>query len=590
MERMSYFVALSMGMAGLLCGLILAKRRSVAAEIARSQWALGFGLPLLVFVATLPSRPPFGSGQGFGRGFLLGGLGAMLAGWLVLRAERRDESRSGGMASVLALVSPQSVGLIVAVSPLLWMRANLLDTLLGVAIGWLCSSLPLLLSVQNPKSKIQNADSADALPLTAGIGFVSTLCALFALGEMRAPAALFHSPQSVSWNMVGAVLAASVPFLLLVSALPNTLFLRLGSRLPVSNLSSKTSSGAGATENAGRTAAFLRGALALLLFFGLSVFLSRRMMPQAVVWRLAGAGIVTTLLALFGKAWQAPQAQENPSAALQHHALGLLLFAAGGMISYQWLQGYGVGIWLMAAWLIVSMTLARSQEDGAPHRADVSRNMLNLALFGVILLLYRVVMSRFSEDIQPTSLTDQYALFGLLVGAFTPAFLGGYIGRGDNRLFRLLPVGLLTLAIPGVALMLYGAKCALALLIGAALSFASTDSPNAANLQGAASSAPTSRMPEEEANSSASSLHPTPYTLHPLLALALALALAQWTGRALDYTLLAKAQKLHLLEVIGGATVALMLLADYGGRFMAWRGTQNSAGTTGGTIGKGIAQ
>ena len=573
MERMSYFAALSMGVAGLLCGLILARRRSGAAEVFRSQWALGLGLPLIVFIATLPSRPPFGSGQGFGRGFLLGGLGAMLAGWLVLRAERRDESRSGGMASILALVSPQSVGLIVAVSPLLWMRANLLDTLLGAAIGWFCSSLPLILGTSRNEET-----NGDAMPLTAGIGFVSTLCALFALGEMRAPAALFHSTQSVSWNTVGAVLAASVPFCLLVSALPNTLFLRLGSRLPVRNLSSRTPNGAGEAENAGATAAFLRGALALLLFFGLSIFLSRRMMPQVVVWHLASAGIVTTLLALFGKAWKAPHTQENPTASLQHHALGLLLFAAGGMISYQWLQGYGVGIWLMAAWLIVSMTLARSQEDGALRLQESARKMLNLALFGVILLLYRVVMSRFSEDIQPTSLTDQYALFGLLVGAFTPAFLGGYIGRGDNRFFRLLPVGLLTLAIPGVALMLYSAKCALALIIGAALSFA-FQSHNA-------------ELQTPEIDATPNTQHPTPNTLTPLLALALALALAQWTGRALDYTLLAKAQKVHLLEVIGGVTLALILLADYGGRFMAWRGRQNSAGTTGGTIGtgKGIAQ
>ena len=587
MERMSYFVALSMGVAGLLCGLILAKRRSAAAEISRSQWAFGLGLPLLFFVATLPSRPPFGSGQGFGRGFLLGGLGAMLAGWLVLRAERRDESRSGGMASTLALVSPQSVGLLVAVAPLVWMRANLLDTLLGVAIGWFCSSLPLLIGNSSEEAE----SGLDALPLTAGIGFVATLCALFALGEMRAPAALFHSPQRASWNLVGAILAAGVPFSLLLCAVIGKLFQRIAPlRLP--NLLSKAPDSAGATISA----ASIGGWLLLLPFLWLSHVLGGRVMPQGIVWRLTVAGFVTALLCVILLYARLKRMKANPSDRLQNEALGLLLFAAGSMISYQWLQGYGVGIWLLAVWLIVSMTLARSQEEGTPHLLNAAGQALNLALFGVILLLYRVVMSRFSEDIQPANLTDQYALFGLLVGAFSPAFLGGYVTRGDNRLLRLLPVGLLTLAIPGVALLLYGAKCALALIIGAALSFA----PN-----------PPAPFPDSFAShhreggevSSAGSDSPFPndakrvareggWGVRSLFALALALALAQWTGRALDYTLLAKAQKIHLLEAIGAASLLLILLADYGGRFFAWRGNRDSAGTTGGTIGtgKGVAQ
>ncbi len=575
MERMAYFTALATGLAGLICGLLLAKRRGAAAGVARSQWLFVAGLPLLVFAATLPSRPPFESGHGFGSGFLLGGLGAALAAWLVLRAEARDESRSGGMASTLALISPQSVGLIVSVSPLLWLRQNLLDTLLGVAIGWLCSSLPLLgapgvgIRVSETPSQAEESD-ADSLPLLAGIGFVATLCALFALGEMRGSAAIFHSTQRVSWNVVGAILAAGVPFALLLCALPDTLFLRIGSRLPVDRSLASLSGAAVKPENAGNSAAsVLRGSFGLTLFLCLTIFLSQRIMPQGMIWRLALAGVATAGLSLIA-AGKAARSHENSPAVSQHHALGLLIFAAGGMLSYQWLQGYGVGIWLLSVWLIVGYVLVRALESERPAFAlhDTAQRFLNLALFGVVLLLYRVTQSRFSEDIASANLTDQYALFGLLVGAFTPAFLSGLLsGRGENRLFRLLPVGLLTLAIPGVALLLYGAKCALALLIGAALSFGLFLASSSHN--------------QDDANAVQ---NPKFKIQNSLFALALALALAQWSGRALDYTLLAKAQKVHLLEAIGAAAVVLILLSDYGGKFRSWRENRD-----GGAGGKGAA-
>ena len=555
-----------MGVTGLVCGLILAKKRGYPTQIARSQWLFTLILPLLTFITTLPSRPPFGGGHGFGTGFLLGGLGAALAGFLVLRAERRDESRSGGTASTLAITTPQSIGLLVSVAPLLWLRQNLLDTLLGVAIGWLCATFPLL-----HQGGADSEANADTLPLTAGIGFVATLCAAFALGELRDPTYLFHTTQRISWNMVGAILAAGIPFCLLLCALPNTLFLRLGSRLPLANPLAGTDNGSGA-ENAGKTIArFLRGGFGLVVFLALGFWLSKRLLPEGIVLHLVGAGAVTALIALAVAAAQAKN-RENTYAFSQYHPLGLLLFAAGGMISYQWLQGFGIGIWLLTAWLVISLFLANALEDDFLPRIDKERggvrfaaaqSLLNLTLFGAVLLLYRVTMARFSDDLHGANLTDQYALFGLLVGAFTPALLGGWMVRGDNRLFRLLPVALLALAIPGVALLLYGAKCALALLIGAALSFAFT-----------------SNSPSPATDDEAEPIQkPKAKSQNALMALALALALSQWTGRALDYALLAKAQKLHVLEAIGAALVLLILLADYGGRFV--NRNQSAAGEKG---------
>lgn len=158
--------------------------------------AVGFwaGIAAAVFCRDAAESPAVWKRAGFRARVSAGRFGRDACRVACLAGGTAGRSRSGGMASTLALVSPQSVGLLVAVAPLVWMRANLLDTLLGVAIGWFCSSLPLLIGNSSEEAE----SGLDALPLTAGIGFVATLCALFALGEMRAPAALFHSPQRAS--------------------------------------------------------------------------------------------------------------------------------------------------------------------------------------------------------------------------------------------------------------------------------------------------------------------------------------------------------------------------------------------------------
>src|SRR5581483_12288862 len=88
---------------------------------------------------------------------------------------------------------------------------------------------------------------------------------------------------------------------------------------------------------------------------------------------------------------------------------------------------------------------------------------------------YRLVMTRFTSDLKGVSLTDNYALFGFLAGALLPSLLSGFLLRpgtpmtAGSALFRLVLTALLVLAAPAFILLLWGAKCAVALVLGLAL-------------------------------------------------------------------------------------------------------------------------
>src|SRR5438105_15298277 len=82
MERSLLWSAFAMGWVGWLCSALARGPRAMrppgASAVPRAIVATAAALPVLVFLITLPSRPPFAAGQGLGRGFLLGRLCALL--------------------------------------------------------------------------------------------------------------------------------------------------------------------------------------------------------------------------------------------------------------------------------------------------------------------------------------------------------------------------------------------------------------------------------------------------------------------------------------------------------------------------------
>src|SRR5947209_8879742 len=123
MERSLLWSALALGCVGTLCALALIRVRTGSRGwldlVARPYLVTALAAPLLVFLATLPSRAPFAPGQGFAKGFLLGAAGALLAAALLLRAVRADEEQPLFAPAVVA--GPQSLALIAACIPVLWM-------------------------------------------------------------------------------------------------------------------------------------------------------------------------------------------------------------------------------------------------------------------------------------------------------------------------------------------------------------------------------------------------------------------------------------------------------------------------------------
>ena len=124
MERGLLWSVFTLGWVGWLCGLLLARVRrgeqaGAGVGIPRPYLVTAVCVPILIFLATLPVHPPlFAAGQGFGRGFLLGGLGALLAIGSLLRAcdNPAAENRTARGAAVAGLYA---LALVVAVAPLL---------------------------------------------------------------------------------------------------------------------------------------------------------------------------------------------------------------------------------------------------------------------------------------------------------------------------------------------------------------------------------------------------------------------------------------------------------------------------------------
>lgn len=570
MERSLLWSALALGCVGWLCGMALTRARQGTSEeetgLAHPYLFTALALPVLVFLATLPSRPPFAAGQGWGRGFLLGGAGVLLAAWVVLRAPRRQNSPLHAAALVTA---PCCAALVAVAVPLLWMRETIIDALLGIAIGWFVGSFTLFLGLTGARGQ-EEADHP--FTLIAGLAFTVTLCATAALGIYRGGGEF----QAARWSAVAMAFAAGVPLALLVSALPSSFFARIALKLPLAGLLARFFTGDQIRDLMSRGWRLL---LCAALLLGLGKLLSVKVIEQPSLFPLVALGLAVGLLAW----WLASEGvqgfrrsgvaenPEHPNHVLERSEgtpmpehlppLAAMVVLSGFMVAFTLLAGFGVGILLLAAWPVVGLALIHAMEGKSTgQRVNESMKSMDsltylptaltrLLLFGVILLLYRLFTTRFATEIKGVGLTDHFALFGFLFGALLPAFLAGLLLRAPSGaslsptvgVLRLVLTGAITLTAPALLLFLWGPKCALALLAGLALSGALTLNTRA----------------PERLNAS-------------LFALAVALALAQWTSHILPLASMTRAEKIRIVLWAIGALIVLIAAADYGGRFGEW--------------------
>ncbi|MBC8104444.1 MAG: hypothetical protein H7Z41_17855 [Cytophagales bacterium] len=523
MERMLLFASLLMGgLVWLVGSLRTAPPRAPETVVGNgggSPWRTPLGLvslllPLLGFVITLPANAPlFSAGHGLGNGFLLGGVAALLAAWSIIRASR---------GSGAALAAPIGIGAAAVAICLLFLRGSVIDSLMGIAIGWLAATFPLFLT-NRALDTDRERDTSSAL--AAGAGFAAALCGVAALGIWRDE--LTPALARTTWS------AAAVAF----SAVSSVILVALGLVPP-----QKADSPDGKPGLPGLFPALIFAAVAAITMKLFSV----KIAPEPRLFTVALAGLVVWPAA----AWLLRDARSrdtarNPRAPHGLPPLAVLLIAAGFVASYQMLQGLGAGVFVLALWLSAAVSSRRGEDE------------TGLLLFATILVLYRVFATRFGEDLRGVSLTDQYALFGLVFGALIPGVLASLVGHrsasGKGGVLVLILAGTLTLIVPTAIVLLFGGKSALALLLGLAL--------GSVQRQGSAESA------SSDGASGASNLP-------GLLSLAVALALSQFTGALLPLTEMTRIHKVQLLGWLVAGVVAVLLAAE-----AAARSRRGGAGT-----------
>ncbi len=599
MERTLFLLSFALGGTVWLCGFLSSGLRHIggsAPGALKRYWVVtSISLPVVVFLATLPVKPPiFSAGHGLGVGFLVGGLLGFLATWTIHHAlagaERGDSISAAGV-----IAAPIGLALMAAAVPSLWMRDSLLDALCGVAIGWLVAillGLSSVASLRQARSISAASDCAIFCALGLAAGACTVFCALAGLGELRGLIDLVgKSTAVVHWSAPGLAFSACLSVLLLLVTLPASFTLRIPLVSPImawiersrDSEESRAAARRGWRMGVSAIAALLVGRLVAARFsdsgdepwYTKSPLLKPAfaILGHDSLFHVIALSVVAALLISWVVRDHARSTSNATGAGIADRTglFAVFILAAAGMLAFQLMAGFGLCILITVLCLMTALSAAaplaglheRSSEVVSTATSDASweltaaNQMVRLVLAGATLALYRLFSARYESEIHGVGLTDHYALFGILLGVALPASLAGFLARepagasaGDfARLLRLAVTGLLVLVAPCLLITIWGAKSILALLIGLALSVALEDS-----------------------------------LLSALLAIAVALALTQWAAHVLPLAQLTRDQKVNLLGWSTAFSIVAMLVAGYAGRWRATtgRGAPASAPSNGG--------
>lgn len=533
MDRSLLLGVFVLGLLGWLMGALMT--RGERAGERRPDPVFGVvsvGALVLIAALTVPGRALWQAGQGWGHGVVMGGLAALMAGWVALDAGN-SRGRRTGMAAITA---SQFAAVAVSAGALLWLRPTLVDSLTGAASGWLLVSLILAVGAIHASGRtsagLKQSGSATSTLLAAGTGFAVTLCAAAAMGHYRDASAA----QSALWSAAVVIVAAGVPLILLVAGL----------LAPPGRDGELRSS---ASSKVWRT---LLGALILA---ALAFMVGHRVLEQPRFTLAAAVGLVASLIMWWLVSEGTQEAGRVPVAPQTglpvEGVLAALVMLGATVASFYLLIGYGVGVMLLAAWLPAGAALAWGEDRGLAGSderpvaaSEPTARITSLLALGVLVLLYRLLLQRFQTDLSGATLTDHFAIFTFIAGALAPSLLSGMLSPAlggeespARSLLRLLFVGVVALALPGALLVLWGARAAIGLLVGLALS--SVIVPGG--------------------------------RLHSLVALAMALPVTQWLGGVLSVADLPRIEKIRVLGWLAAAVLIAILAADYGQRLhSAW--------------------
>lgn len=528
MERNILAISLAVGLIGWACCAASPLFRRARARTPAPLWLLATigALPVVVFAVSLLGRAPFTPGAGLGAGFLLGGI----AGWMSLTVLRlkTEEAPSAPLTAARSVAAWMPPVASVAVAEL-WLRSNLVDTLAGSAIGWFCVAALLWIAAPRPEGN----PPLDAEELIAALVYAVLLPAAGILAAIRGA----DLNEALKWAAAVSALGAAAPVIALLVASPSARTAAHLMRIPGVALAMRLIAAPARTDKARHALAItVRAAFAGLLLLALARLVERKLLggpDPLVAARALGVGGLT-LCAAIGIAAAAliawnrandDEASEGPS------LLAVLLTLAAFMASQQLLGGIGCAVALISAWTMNAVRLcADPSAERSSSLAPGSAGPLALAL---LLLLYRTIEVRFASDLRSGNLIDHYALFGIVLAAALPTLLAARVQRIERRgLEPAVTAALTALAVPAIIMVVWGPKCVPAMAIGLALSVAL---------------APRAGLPQAADRITSG-----------ILAIAIALALTQWTGHVLRLAVLTRAERAHIVYWIAGSLIALL--------------------------------
>jgi hypothetical protein len=211
----------------------------------------------------------------------------------------------------------------------------------------------------------------------------------------------------------------------------------------------------------------LRLILAAVLLLIVGKFLAVKIVSNALVFSTIRIGVVAGLLiAALLAYWK----EDNAA-----RWMAPLVLVAGGILVFPYLTGVALAIMLLTAWTIPAIVLGCAEPKSDATHETLSLHAFSLVqtfLFGTLFVLYRVCTTRFDDGLRGLALMDQNVLFAALAGVCVPSLLSALALPSRSTKyspFAITVAGILALLLPAGAILFWGAKCVLALLIGLSL-------------------------------------------------------------------------------------------------------------------------